>query len=50
MLALMLTGIEQSTAAEREKFCCLIIFLVFTNENKHQNGNYKMFQNMLFLV
>lgn len=35
MLALMLSGTEQSTAAER-KISCLILFLIIINDNKYQ--------------
>ena len=38
MLALMLSGTEQSTAAEREKSLALILFLIFLNDNNYQKS------------
>lgn len=38
MLALMLSGTEQSTAAEREKSLALILFLIFINDNNYQKS------------
>ena len=36
MLALMLSGTEQSTAAETEKSAVLILLLIFTNDNIYE--------------
>ena len=50
MLALMLSGTEQSTAAETEKSAVLILLLIFTNDNIYEKWKSQKFQNLKFLV